>query len=300
MTETQGQNESLLERAVVLDLQWHMPGRNRKGSLATVETDADKSLLGLSKRIFNCEGYVKAQRVRSDLRDWLDRHSLPSPLKSGSYLVPLDMLAEVYAAVDEAEGAFQSAADEAAEQYPAAVEAYRERLRSQFDARQYPSEHEFRDAFRLDRRLLDFGVPDSSKIGHIFFELEKQRAEDEWRQAREEVQAALRESMLQLVRHLSDRLAPRPDGGRQILRGSAVGKVKEFLETFESRNLCGDGDLSELVRQARAVLDGASVDMLRNNTPLRQQVRGTMGEIGVRLDAMLADAPRRAINLEEE
>ena len=165
-TETQGRSDSLLERAVVLDLQWHMPGRNRQGSLATVETDADKTLLGLSKRIYNCEGYVKAMRVRTDLRDWLNRHSLPSPLKSGSYLVPLDMLTETYAKVDEAEAAYHEAADEAAEQYPAAVEAYRERLKSQFDARQYPSEQQFRDGFRLDRRLLDFGVPDSSKIGN--------------------------------------------------------------------------------------------------------------------------------------
>jgi hypothetical protein len=299
-TATHGQDGSLLEKAVVLDLQWHMPGRNRKGSLATVETDADKTLLGLSKRIFNCEGYTKAQRVRNELREWLDRHSLPSPLKAGSYLVPIDLLPEVYGKVDEAEVAFGEAADEAAEQYPVAVEAYRERLKSQFDARQYPSQHEFRDAFRLDRRLLDFGVPDSSKIGSIFFEAEKERAEQEWKEARAEVRTALRESLLQLVRHLSDRLAPKPDGKRQMLHHSAVDKVTEFLDTFTSRNLCDDDGLEALVVQAKEVMAGASVESLRDSAALRNEVRGTMGEIGIKLDAMLADVPSRAISFEEE
>jgi hypothetical protein len=277
-----------------------MPGRNRQGSLATVETDADKTLLGLSKRIYNCEGYVRAQRVKTELREWLKTHSLPSPLRAGSYLIPLDMLQEVYAKVDQAEVEFEAAANEATEQYPAAVADYRDRLKSQFDARQYPSQAEFRQAFRLDRRLLDFGVPDSAKIGNVFFEAERQRAEEEWRQARQEVQAALRQSLLELVRHLADRLAPKPDGKRQILHASAVGKVKEFLDTFDSRNLCGDEDLAGLVTQAKAVLDGTTVETLRGSQPLRDQVRGTMGEIGVRLDAMLADVPSRAISFEEE
>ena len=77
-------------------------------------------------------------------------------------------------------------------------------------------------------------------------------------------------------------------------------KVQEFLSTFASRNLCDDKGLSELVVQAQGVLNGRSVETLRGSEPLRQQVRSTMGEIGGKRDAMLADVPRRAINLEEE
>jgi hypothetical protein len=109
----------------------------------------------------------------------------------------------------------------------------------------------------------------------------------------------LREAMVELVAHLSDRLTDQPDGTPQRLHESTVQKLREFLDTFDFRNVTDDQELREQVERARALLTGTTTDAIRNTADLRSRVRQGMAEIADRLGTMVSDCVRRKFRFEE-
>ena len=95
--------------------------------------------------------------------------------------------------------------------------------------------------------------------------------------------------MVELVAHLRDRLTDQPDGTQQRLRESTVQKLREFLETFDFRNVTDDQELKEQVERARHLLGGTTTDAIRNTGELRARVREGMAEIAQRLETMVSD-----------
>jgi hypothetical protein len=74
---------------------------------------------------------------------------------------------------------------------------------------------------------------------------------------------------LELVSHLRDRLEDQPDGKPQRLRESTVQKLRDFLATFDLRNVVDDQELKEQVDSARALLAGKTTDAIRNTAELQ-------------------------------
>ena len=66
-------------------------------------------------------------------------------------------------------------------------------------------------------------------------------------------------------------------------------KLREFLETFDFRNVTDDQELKEQVERARHLLGGTTTDAIRNTGELRVRVREGMTEIVQRLETMVSD-----------
>jgi hypothetical protein len=290
----------IMDNVVVLDITFHRPGIRRKADLALVETDAEKEMLGLTKGIVTSDEYQKVRRVANDTRHWLEVRSLPSPLKRGTYLVPVQLVGDVEDYLSKADSQYQEKADAFLEAYPRLVEEAKDRLRSQYNAKNYPATSQLKAAFSIERRFLDFGVPSEQKLGKALWEAEKQRAEASWSDAVLEIQEALRTAFRKLVGDLADRLEAKPDGSRKTFRDSTVEKVVQFIDLFKTRNLTNDIELEGLVTQARNVLDGKRPDALRNSAVKRNEVLAEMGRVTIALDKLLEKAPRRAISFKEE
>jgi hypothetical protein len=105
--------------------------------------------------------------------------------------------------------------------------------------------------------------------------------------------------MAELVVHLRDRLTDQPDGTPQRLRESTVQKLREFLDTFDFRNVTDDQELKEQVERARVLLTGTTTDAIRNTAELRGRVREGRAEIAQRLQTMVSDRVGRKFRFEE-
>jgi hypothetical protein len=105
--------------------------------------------------------------------------------------------------------------------------------------------------------------------------------------------------MVELVAHLRDRLTDQPDGTPQRLRESTVQKLREFLDTFDFRNVTDDQELKEQVERARTLLTGTTTDAIRNTGELRPQVREGMAAIAQHLEAIVSDRVGRKFRFKE-
>ena len=108
---------------------------------------------------------------------------------------------------------------------------------------------------------------------------ERDKAADRMAEAYTEVRQVLREAMIELVAHLRDRLSDQPDDTPQRLRESTVQKLREFLDTFDFRNVTNDEELKDHVERARSLLAGTTTDTIRNTAELWARVRDGMAAI---------------------
>ena len=102
---------NLFDRAVILSVTLRRPGTRRKASTSLIDvispaademlstpnvqpmfTTTDKSLLHLSKDILDSDELRAVQRLDGTIREYLSRTGLPSPLKQGCYLIPIDLI----------------------------------------------------------------------------------------------------------------------------------------------------------------------------------------------------------------
>src|SRR2546425_6514164 len=123
-------------------------------------------------------------------------------------------------------------------------------------------------------QYVSYGVPHQLReVSERMFQHEREKAAERMAEAYTEVRQVLRQAMVELVAHLRDRLTDQPDGTQQRLRESTVQKLREFLETFDFRNVTDDQELKEQVERARHLLSGTTTDAIRNTGELRARVR---------------------------
>jgi hypothetical protein len=160
---------------------------------------------------------------------------------------------------------------------------------------------EVRSRFTFSWQYVSYGVPEQLReISARMFQTERDKAVQVMSEACAEVQQVMRASLLELVSHLRDRLADQPDGKPQRLRESTLQKLRDFLGTFDLRNVVDDVDLKEQVDKARALLEGVSTDALRNMPLIRSRVREGMAELATQMDALAGDCVSRKFRFDEE
>jgi hypothetical protein len=157
-----------------------------------------------------------------------------------------------------------------------------------------------RSHFTFSWQYVSYGVPEQlQEISAQFFQEEREKAVVAMSEACTEIQQVMRASLLELVSHLRDRLGDQPDGKPQRLRESTLQKLRDFLGTFDLRNVVDDQELKEQVQKARALLEGVSTDTLRNMPLIRAQVREGMAELATQMDALAGDRVSRKFRFDE-
>jgi hypothetical protein len=136
-------------------------------------------------------------------------------------------------------------------------------------------------------------------ISSRFFEEEKEKAAVAMSEACSEIQQVMRASLLELVNHLRERLEDQPDGKPQRLRESTVQKLRDFLATFDLRNVVDDRELKEQAEKARSLLEGVSTDALRNMPLVRASVREGTAQLAAQMDVLVSDRVSRKFRFDE-
>jgi hypothetical protein len=293
-------SHGVFDRAVVLSLTIACLGTRRKVPATSVQVDADKDMLHVSKAILESDELDAIKTLDGEMRTWLGKRALPSPFRRGTFLIPLDLVEQVDGKIVEYQEKRRFLTDAFLAVYDKSVEDAKRRLNGLFDAADYPRADKVRASFCVGVQYLAFGVPEKLEgIRKDLFEREKAKAEAQWKDAADEVRQALRAMLAELVDHMVERLHGNGDGKPKVFRDSLVENLSEYLELFDPRNITDDTQLAQLVERCRHTLDGVDADALRASDAIRTKVRLGMTQVQAVLDTMVVDRPARRILLED-
>jgi len=291
----------IFKKAVGFVVESKRLGTRRKVDSSAVGTDADKSLIHVSKSIIDSPELKAVEKIDSAIRKYLSDLCLPSNFKTGVYLLPVNLVEQVDAAFIE----FQSQRDKLVDEFVASYGTRRDeaaaRLGSLFNAKDYPPVDMIKSAFMLEGQYVTFDTPSSLKnIKAEIFKREREKADAKWTDALEQCRVLLRATMGELVGHIGERLTPKEDGKPKSFHGSMLSKLDTFMTSFADRNIADDQELAALVKEAKLVMTGVDVNSLRKEEGLRDALRGQMDELKGKLDSMVIDKPARAFSSETE
>ena len=234
-----------------------------------------------------------------DVRHFL--YDMCLPFEVGIHLLPLGLVETVEEKLHEFKDKRGELVESFLSAYPRLCQEAAGRLRTLYNPTDYPPVDEVRSHFTFSWQYVSYGVPEQLReISAHFFQEEREKAVVAMSEACTEIQQVMRASLLELVNHLRERLADQPDGKPQRLRESTVQKLRDFLGTFDLRNVVDDQELKEQVEKARALLEGVSTDALRNMPLVRAWVREGMAEVATQMDVLAGDRISRKFRFDEE
>jgi hypothetical protein len=306
--------EQMMLRTVVLVLTISGIGNRRKVNTNAINITAkagkhsverpsqqiDDQWLGVTKKLFDSEELDEITSIGNEARQWVENRALPSHIKKGVYLLPIDFIEETNAQLKEFNTRRRPLVESMIRNLDRHKAEAKVRLKELFDADQYPTPEQLRAAFSITWR---FVYVDSAKnleaVSKEIYEEERKKAEASWAETRETIQQLLRAQFAEKVNHFIDRLTPGEDGKPKVFREGSVDKFNEFLTTFDPRNITNDQKMKVLVDKAKGLLNTADTDTLRTDATVRDYVRHGFQTIQELLDPMVTDKPHRRIILEE-
>ena len=293
----QATTPNIMDKAICLSVELRRLGTRRKVAASRVETDADTDMIHVSKEILESDYLDLIKKLDGEIRTYINARCLPSMFRAGVYLLPITMIEEVDHELAEFGAKRLALVASFVAEYESAAASAASRLGSLYDPRDYPSLERVMAAFSIETRYITFGTPGTLKsISPTIYAREVEKAKASVAAAAEEIKQVMRANMADLVDHLSERLQKKPDGSQKIFRDSLIGNVKEFLATFQARNIVDDNDLAVLVARAGELLEGVDSNDLRTNDQMRNYISDGFTAIKTELDTMLIAKPARVID----
>lgn len=145
--------------------------------------------------------------------------------------------------------------------YPGEREAARIALNGSFRESDFPESDILRAQFGMSWSMFSFEVPND--LPDDVKEAERTKFKDNMENVFTECREALRNTMAELINHLSDRLKPDEDGTRKRLSRTTVDNLKDFLNTVNARDITSDEAILKISEQAREILKNYSADDLK-------------------------------------
>ena len=288
--------ENIMDRTILLSLSLHRWGVTKKVSSSSVETDADKALINVSKRLVDCDAYTAIVKADNAFAASLRCLALPSMFRSGIYAVPVALLDRVDRMITRYQDERAVLVGEFCYQYQGAVNEAESRLGSLYDPSNYPNVEFVRSSFSLEYRYVSTSVPDKLRMVRAdIFARETEKAKAEVESMASEVRNLLRASMRDLLAHAAERLMPGPDGKRKKFHDTLVSNIRDFLSTFRDRNITQDSELESIVAQVEVLTDGIEPDLLREDAGLRDEVQKAFAGFSESLGGMIVDRPTRKL-----
>jgi hypothetical protein len=304
----------LAERTVIIKVEMGKAGSSRQASTEKVEVNADKLLLRLRKVLLDCPEFLAVKNLDTRVRRYLDDTCLPCD-EVGRRFLPIELIERVDGCLQEfaAERAglvdvFMARYEGTDGQGAGLPEIMIVRLgecgyvTSHLSAiRDFPPAAIIRAKFYLGWSYVAYGVPDKLKaVSAQIWKKERDKAAGAIASAQAEITDALRAGFLKLVSHMRQILEPGPDGKPKTFHESSIGKLREFLEIGDLRNVTDDAALRDVMAKARALLAGGLTgEDLRAKPDLRAIMRAEFEVIEKKLDGLVINKGTRRYRDEE-
>ncbi len=297
------QAPNIFDKALVVKVEMGSLGASKKLSATQIEVDADKDRVKASKSILDSKELQAIKGEQQSIGKALRKYCLPSPFRAGFYLVPIVSISDIDGILNQSQDKiFNELVPAFLAVYPALVEADKISLRSTFDPTDYPGLSQVKASFYMEWSWISFGVPkDLQNVDSDIFAREQEKAAAKIAEVSDQITQVLRGQMLDLVSHLADKLeGGRGNGKPKIFRDTAVTNIKEFLATFQARNIVDDKQLDVLCSQAKQLLEGVDPQALREQDQVRDRVKKGFDGIKAQLDTMMITKPGRMIRFAED
>ena len=290
-------NTALLDSAIAFTFTLRKWGNIKKADKSMIETDSNKNMLKLSKCLIESPEYDAILSFQAKVRQYLVMRSVPSFFKAGIYLFKEESVELIDEYIKNQVLELNRLVNALIEVYPEQVRAARIQLNGQFNESNYPDTATLRKLFKIEWNWIKLSIPE--QLPQQIFESEKEKAEQQWQEAAEEIIMCLRNGFKELVDHAIDRLTVRPGQNKKVFRDSLIENIKEFIETFNMRNIMNDTELAEQVRKARGILSSISPADLRFNDGIRDYTSDKFKTIQKELDRMIVTSPSRRFSFSE-
>ena len=270
--------EDLNKNSILLLVSFSRIGNRRKVPNGMVQVDADQSAISVSKELLDTKELVNIVSLDGQIRQWVCSLAVPSGiLKDGIYRLPISLVDEVDKGLTEYQAKREKLIEELIAVYPVKVEEARARLRTLYNAADYPPEFKLRESFNMKWRYLAMDIP--KNISSVLVQKEREKAAADIAAEVDEIRLTLRSAFNDLITHAVSSLSVADDGKPKIFRDSMVTNMEEFFKYFNARNITGDEELAGLVQKSRDIMQGVDPDALRKDLPLRQSVQKAMNEV---------------------
>lgn len=295
-------SENMLENAVCFVLRISALGNSRKVNTAAVECDADKTMIGVNKRLFDSEEYKAIKKQHGEIRQFVYSRSVPAFfLRDGVYMLKASEVQNVIADLEPMIRKSGELADDFVAVYPALIRDAETRLRSLFNPGDYLSADVARAQFAVSYQFIEFGVPGTLRaVSPELFEQESAKLRDTFSNAAESIVQLLYSETAGLLDHALDRLEGNGDSKPKVFRDSLVNNLKEFAAGLKSRNITDNEGLNDLADRLQAMLSNVSPEYLRNSETLRSRIVTGFREVKTVIDAAMIERPSRRIDLSED
>jgi hypothetical protein len=287
---------AVFKDAVLVSIECKMPGSTRQCEDDQYQVAADKTLLKLRKTLLDCDEWKAIRSTFSEIRWWLKGRKVPGTFfRPGCFLLKKTLLPELEIMFSSAQQNLASRVDALVNVYEMRKQEAISRLDKLGNDADYPSVAQLRRAISVKMTTVELDIPDN--IDPAVAEQQMAQANAEWQQAVEEIRLALRQSMLELVDHLSNRLETGED--KKTVSARSFEQLEKFLIYFSHRDVTNDAEMAEMVKQATEILANVDIDQLRVDDSFRSKLKGQFDGIKTTLDGMVKDQTTRLIELED-
>jgi hypothetical protein len=285
-------------KVVMLIYSDHAWGNRKQANKEKITCKADKKLLSFSKRLIDSSEYVDLTNYIRGIRRWLYINSVPSFFTKSSYLIRESSAERIENYLIEAQTALRGKIESFISSYEERINDIEARLGDQFDRRDYPLASSLHRAFYIEWKWITFDVPDT--LPKKIFEAEKAKAEASWKEAAEKISQCLREAFVQLIETINKNLETDENGRQKGWKNSSFENVKEFIGTFNNRNIVNDVELENLVKIADKALSSIEDPQeLKKDDEMRGIIQKKFSEISKKLEGMIESKPNRKFNFDE-
>lgn len=290
-----------LAGTVYVVLERHAFGVQRKIPSSKVETDARLDMVGVTKKILSCPEYQQIKSLDNRVTCYLRSQAHQSPIRDSVYILPMELIEKV----DNQLLVFQQQRQEYVNSflsvYESAVTEAKEDLKSLYEESDYPTVDAVRSKFGMTWHYLALNVPDSlQKISAGLLKREREKMAAAVDATLHDIQDGLRAGFVDFVDWAVSQLGTTADGKTKRLHASKMDAFRDFLDTFEARNLTDDSDLEELVKKSRALLQGIDPETLKKSKEVRQSLQQGFQQIQSVATGLVETNTLRGFSFEDE
>ena len=254
------------------------------------EADAGR----FNKLLISKAAFQEVHRLTSAARQ--KHYVMTLPWSDAGYrILPTAMYDDFANSFRELKQEFNKAADTFARQYPSYVSGAEKRLGRMFKPEDYPDHAKVRGMFSFNVSIRPCPDADDFRVT-----LGKEQMEDVKSALQADMEAALKEAMLEPVRRVVDVVGkmaiklkdykPATDTGRaeNTFRDSLVENVRELLPLLDAFNLTGDKNITKIAQRMEKELCKNDADTLREDDDVRKKVQKAADDILKQANALMA------------
>jgi lipid II:glycine glycyltransferase (peptidoglycan interpeptide bridge formation enzyme) len=254
---------------------------DRKHQQQVAETlDADAEAIRTVTKLydFNHPRWKRIKKVKNDAYNLWTRYSIDYPPEDGIRLIRRELIGTFVTELDKFRAELQEAAVELNTQFDEIISEGKLRRGVAFKREDYPGD-------LLNSFDIKYSFP-SVECASEIRTLNPQLWMQECAQFRENLDEALYkaeavylERMSEMIDTLLDKLQPDSDGGKKILRESAVENIAEFIDTFRKTNIGANDKIQELVQKLEAATGTTTAEVLRRSREAAKRVTESLSKL---------------------